>query len=343
MGAAAPPSAWRLALLAGVFFTGMTLMEIVLEGATRRFSHAETVGLLLTLAQFSGCTVLAVLGGGASGAVQGPAAPEGPAAAARGWLPFVGLSCLVWCGTGLANVAVSWVQYPVKVVFKSSKLIPTMGVSVLMGNSRTFGALDYLAAVLLCAGAAGFSFHAGKIGESSQLVLLGIALLTCTMFCDAVSANAQQRLMQRTGVPPMVMMLRLNLCGVLVSLGILAASGQAGVAARLLAAEPLVLAYMAGVGGSIAVGVWANTVLISEAGSVVAVGVATVRKVATMVLSYAIYRKPFRSLHAVAFLLMVAGLVLSEVVRSRPRAPEKGKLGEESRLVQESGRLEKHV
>ncbi|CAK0868549.1 unnamed protein product, partial [Prorocentrum cordatum] len=205
-----------LALLAGVFFTGMTLMEIVLEGATRRFSHAETVGLLLTLAQFSGCTVLAVLGGGASGAVQGPAAPEGPAAAARGWLPFVGLSCLVWCGTGLANVAVSWVQYPVKVVFKSSKLIPTMGVSVLMGNSRTFGALDYLAAVLLCAGAAGFSFHAGKIGESSQLVLLGIALLTCTMFCDAVSANAQQRLMQRTGVPPMVMMLRLNLCGVLV-------------------------------------------------------------------------------------------------------------------------------
>jgi adenosine 3'-phospho 5'-phosphosulfate transporter B3 len=296
----------------------------------------------VTLGQFFGCTVLALLGGGCGGAPQGPR-QEGLVAWARAWLPFVGLSCLVWCGTGLANVAVSWVQYPVKVVFKSSKLIPTMGVSVLMGNSRAFGALDYLAAVCLCGGAAGFSFHAGKGGESSQLVALGIALLTCTMFCDAVSANTQQLLMQRTGVPPMVMMLRLNFCGVLVSLAIIAASGQAGVAAGLLVSEPLVLAYMAGVGGSIAVGVWANTVLISEAGSVVAVGVATVRKVVTMALSYAIYKKPFERVHVVAFVLMVVGLVLSEVVRTRPRAPDESKLSEKSRLVQESDRLEKHV
>ena len=68
------------------------------------------------------------------------------------WLPFLGLSFLVFMSTALSNHAVHYVQYPVKVVFKSSKLLPTMLVSTCIGNSKAFGVADYAAALLLCVG-----------------------------------------------------------------------------------------------------------------------------------------------------------------------------------------------
>lgn len=298
----------------------MTVMEVVLEGAMKSVTQSpdfSCMAMLVTLGQFLGCLLLALPGGACN------EAPQQDAVSLRErfnvWLPYIGLACLVWCATGLANLAVSWVQYPVKVVFKSSKLIPTMLVSVFMGNSRPFTAVQYLAAMMLCAGTAGFSMNQGAKGTSDKFIILGITFLILAVFSDAIVANFQQRLMQRRGVPPMLVMFRLNVCGVLVSSLTILLSGRARQSIDLMIRQPNTAGYVAGVGASIAIGVWANTQLINEAGSVLVVGVATVRKVLTMILSYCIFPKPLSRMQVISSIVVLCGIIIAERDASRPK------------------------
>merc|ERR1719215_184002 len=113
------------------------------------------------------------------------------------WLPYTWLALLLFCGTGFANMAVAWVQYPVKVVIKSSKLIPTMAVSAVIGNSRSFVGHEYLAALLICLGTATFSYHAGRADAPPEMVVLGIGMLIVAILGDVVAVNTQQWMMQR--------------------------------------------------------------------------------------------------------------------------------------------------
>merc|ERR1719265_2573604 len=127
----------------------------------------------MTCGQFTGCVILAL----ASGGLRNDGGD-------RSWLPYMGLVACVFGGTGLPNIAAGWVQYPVKVLFKSSKLIPTMLVSVLMANSKSFAWVEYIAAGLMCIGTAGFSFKPGQSDAPSSYVTLGIILLCMSTICD---------------------------------------------------------------------------------------------------------------------------------------------------------------
>ena len=151
-------------------------------------------------------------------------------------VPYLKLSLVVAGATALATRSLVYVSYPTKVrrshiqserispssldaglacndysqvVFKSAKLIPTMAVDSCLdhggsGGSK-YGWIDYLAAILLCAGAAGFSF-AGSSQSSSGAVggggssseLYGVALLGASVVCDAFLPNLQKRLMSRS-------------------------------------------------------------------------------------------------------------------------------------------------
>merc|ERR1712124_101364 len=137
--------------------------ELVCEAMSRNVVgiDAPTMGLSITLAQFSGCFLVASLGGGRL-------LTSGKGMSAFTWTslsPYALLSFLILCGTGLANIAIGYVQYPVKVVFKSSKLVPVMIVSVIMGNSKPFRWKEYVGAVLICLGTAGFAWKPGKDDE----------------------------------------------------------------------------------------------------------------------------------------------------------------------------------
>ena len=93
------------------------------------------------------------------------------------------------------------------------------------------------------------------------------------------------------------------------------ASGSLAAAGRATASRPLLLVYLFAVGVGLGTAVLAYTRLIQVSGPVVAVGVATLRKVATVVLSYVIFPdKPLTSLHKATGLLVLAGLVLSTAV-----------------------------
>lgn len=293
-------------MLSVLFMSMLILEEVVIERCSRggTFSGASSLGFGISVAEFSGCFLLAKFCGG-------QLLPE-----FGSWgrtLPtYMVLAFLVFCGSALPNYSVGLVQYPVKVVFKSSKLIPVMIVSVCLRNSRAYSRKEFLAAVLLCGGTAGFAIGAGRAGEPARMVYLGMGLLIVAVFADALLANFQQRMMQDSQVNPNSMMARVNFLGLA---GLLICNSFSGEAARLVAhgrADSEVFFNMVLIMFTFSVGVWAYTHLINEAGAVFAVGVATLRKVVTVILSYSIFPKPFTSLHAVSACTLLAGMVLAQ-------------------------------
>ena len=206
--AAAAAAAWSAVLpLALGFFVAQVLQELTMEGLFAHFDglpDSEGLSLAATFAQFLGCIAVPMVVGGVSGgkqtkALAAAAAEPEPLPALVSWLPFVGLTALVMTTNMLGTQAVHYVDYPVKVVFKSTKLIPTMLISTAMGNARNWSILDYSAALLLCGSAASFAFSASstpKQGEKAHLArgqaLIGIGMLVTAVCADALVPNCQQ-------------------------------------------------------------------------------------------------------------------------------------------------------
>ncbi|KAK3278678.1 hypothetical protein CYMTET_13399 [Cymbomonas tetramitiformis] len=245
------------------------------------------------------------------------------------WRSYVALAFLVFLSTAISNEAVKYVSYTVKVVFKSSKLVPTMIVSTMMGNSKKFSAFDYFAALLICGGTAVFAY-AGQ-GDSSHskaehtAMLMGMGLLLISIFADALVPNAQQWFMTgQDAISETQLMQRTNAAGSLLLLLFMSVSAQLGPCIVLSIQHPYVNLNLSGIGVALFFGVFCMTRLIKKAGSVFAVGVSTCRKVVTVVLSYVFFPKPLETNHFVGGLLVLGGLILSEIVsKLKPRSVEK--------------------
>ena len=279
-----------------------------------------------------------------------------PSGDAKPPLPIVAsLSALVFASTALANWALDFIVFPAKVVVKSAKLVPTMVVSVMMGNSGKFAAVDYVAAILLCAGAAGFALASGTsnspaasavaevpapvpgVGVATNVVSapesvtatttdgvapprstawIGLLMLVMATTADALVPNLQQKTM-RQGVSAEQLALSVNVFGAVSIFVALVLSGSLSVwmAVWTLDATSLVLMLLGGI--CTGVGVMSYTFLIAEAGSVTAVVVSTLRKVVTIILSFALLPRPdktFGAVHAVSTVLVALGMGLQPLL-----------------------------
>lgn len=121
----------------------------------------------------------------------------------RSWWPFVAISAMVFLSNSLSQYSTHYVEFSLKIVAKSSKLMPTMLISGLLGNSRYFQAVDYIAAILLCAGTALFSY--------SPKGCKGMCALGLSCVFDGLVPNVQQRLLRDT--TPSELMARTNAVG----------------------------------------------------------------------------------------------------------------------------------
>ena len=88
-------------------------------------------------------------------------------------------------------------------------------------------------------------------------------------------------------------------------------------------ANPLLLGYLTLIGVGLSVAVLAYTQLIKSASSVVAVAVGTVRKVATVVLSYIVFPKPLLPIHVWSGMLVLAGVLLHSYSKKKKKNSKK--------------------
>ncbi|KAH9249037.1 hypothetical protein BASA81_013249 [Batrachochytrium salamandrivorans] len=306
--------------LALVFCLGQLVQELIAEAIFTTFEFPQPkieVAMVYAWFQHMGTVLVAFVSlRMLAPNHKTPSSEGGGGGETRSWLAMVALAGLIFASTVLPNLALEFVHFPAKVVTKSSKLVPTMLVSVCMGNSLAFGWMDYASALLLISGAVVFALASSRESEKSpkhsEYAVVGLGLLTVASLADALVPNIQQVLMRTGQASAQHLAIKVNLIGQAGILGYLLLLGE-GEWVAWLVGHPNTLALMTGSGLMLGVAVIAYTMLIREAGSVLAVAVATVRKVATITLSYLVFPgngKTFDQSHLLAVALVGLGMGL---------------------------------
>jgi len=300
-----------------IFFGAMIGMEIALEAASKHFGGLDSLAAAATCFQFSFCVLFPLILSKGKGLENLPKTRQEV-------LPYIRLSCLVFGATALATQSVRYVTYPTKVIFKSAKLIPTMVVATVWQNQR-YSRMEYLAAIFLCLGAAGFGYSNTNNDKESTYptgAIWGIFLLLISITCDAVVPNYQKTLLNQ-GVSAGQLMININTVGTGAVLTYMLVTGQLVEVIATCYQHPLLLFYLACVGSGLATAVWAYTKLIQATSSVVAVAVSTLRKVGTICLSYILFPKPILPLHTYSGLLVLLGMILSSYAKEQEHRPKR--------------------
>ncbi|CAJ1351030.1 unnamed protein product [Effrenium voratum] len=298
-----------------VSFCSTLLLEVLLESATRHGSGGA-LALGLTFGEFLGCCLIASFMGGT---LTDRSLGDGQRRRAgfRYWRPYLKLSTLLLIGTGLPNLAVSWVQYPLKVTIKSSKLMLAMAVAAMVGNSRKFRRDEYFVAFLLCVGNLAFSFGSGTTDAPASKTILGVICLLGASLSDTLAVNAQQKMMQEEHISPNSLMLRQNVVGLVASVVLLLSTNALPM---LFALGPKIIFYILGTGFLTGMSAWANTHMVNEAGAVAQARLSALRKFLTVVLSYLLFPKPLGAWRAGSLFLVALSLTV-HLYQCRKKSP----------------------
>lgn len=101
------------------------------------------------------------------------------------------LTVCLMSSSSLSNMALNYINFPTKVVFRSCKLIPTMAVASVV-HKKIFSSVEYFCAFCVCLGLVCFAGAEWNLAPSFHPI--GLAFVSLSVFADAVLPNAQERL-----------------------------------------------------------------------------------------------------------------------------------------------------
>jgi adenosine 3'-phospho 5'-phosphosulfate transporter B3 len=108
---------------------------------------------------------------------------------------YVQLSVWTMAGMYFTNWSLTYVNYPTRILAKSSKVIPVMIVGMIV-QGRYYSRLEYLSAFILAAGITLFTM--GDAYDSPRFDVRGLALISIGVFADAMTANFEEARLFRT-------------------------------------------------------------------------------------------------------------------------------------------------
>jgi len=237
------------------------------------------------------------------------------------------LATLTSGGLYTTNVALKYVNYPTRLVFKASKLLPTMVVGTLLQGKR-YGRAEYFAALTLVVGMSLFSL--GDVDTPPSAGLVGVGLLLVALVFDALTSNFEERYFFRTANPSSQaeVMQWSSIFGAVFALLPTAASGELGPALEHAREHPEVLTTIAIFSGAGYVSVVLVLVLIKHFSASDAEIVKGTRKVLQIAASFYLYPKPLNWRYTAGAGLVLASLYALARLRgssSRERSATKGK------------------
>jgi len=231
--------------------------------------------------------------------------------------PISAYPLLTFCllsSSSLSNLALNFINFPTKVVFRSCKLIPTMIVASIV-HKKVFASVEYLFAFCICLGLVLFAVADWEVSPSFNPI--GLVLVTLSVCADAVLPNLQERLFRMgstrlevtfyTNIFTLVAMtITTFLSGDLMGLIDFA---QNSPDRTRLCRYILVYTFVAYIAISFHMGV------VRRFGGVSAVLLATGRKGMTLILSFVLFPKKFSWLYVFGALMVLGGLMLSSLFK----------------------------
>ena len=232
----------------------------------------------------------------------------GSAAERRGPLHvYAGVGFSLALGTGLGKIAFRHLNYATGTVLKSMKLLPVLALSACW-LGRVYSAAEVVAACLMVAAAALFGLGERALEPSFHPV--GIALSFACLGAQAVQSNLQDTLLRDRGCSVHEVMLYANAFGAIAVLILTICTGELAAAIPFFLSSHHALALLLVRSLSFYVGALFYTMLMQRAGAVTAVAVTTLRKILTVVMSFAFFPKPWSDHYAYGGVCLLVALIL---------------------------------
>ena len=261
---------------------------------------------------------------------------------------------------GLGNTSLNYSPYPLKVAFKSCKLVPTMILGACV-TGRYHTSRQYVAALVMGLGLAILTaadvttsdFHTGDVHHvvvvpvgSSIFGLgayIGPILLGISVIFDSIIPNLQEQLLQVTRVQPSLMILVSNAIMCIVLLMYTFYSGELRTAYMYCIAHPSASIVLLAQGVCAYLGLRCYLIIIRDHGGVIGVLLANARKVVTIILSFILFAKPFNREHVGGLVLVCLGVYLGSMkttTRKKKKGMKKEKRCGDEKMIIKNGIVE---
>jgi len=228
------------------------------------------------------------------------------------------LSLFLVISLALSNKAIVYLNYPTKVVLKSSKLIPMM----LMGRvwfGKLYIKAQYLATILLLIGICLFSLADFSVSDTSTMNfhVQGIVFMVLSITAEALGQHFQEGVIAKYNCTEREMVFANSIIGTGILAIFLVLTGEISAAFDYCVKYPHIylkigLLSVLGYLGALTV-----LTLIKTYGLFIAMSVANARKLFTIILSFMLFPKPFSFIYVVASVFAFAGIGLNIYIKNK--------------------------
>ena len=239
--------------------------------------------------------------------------------------------------SAISNTMSSWAQYkalkyvsfPLQNLFKSTKVIPVMGMGRLL-RGVTYTITEYLEAIVITAGVVTFSMAKGGHGDSERNSVLGVMLLLTYVSFDSFTSQYQTKLFKEHGkIDQYHMMFWINSWAIVLSFGAIVLSGEVSTVFFFLRANPSAFVYNLITAVTSATGQYFIFYTIKEFGPIVFTVIMATRQLLSMIISSILFHHPLTVLSYVGGLLVFSAVFHSirrQVLKKNAAEAEKAAL-----------------
>mmetsp|Transcript_84876 Transcript_84876/g.274368 ORF Transcript_84876/g.274368 Transcript_84876/m.274368 type:complete len:844 (-) Transcript_84876:81-2612(-) len=221
---------------------------------------------------------------------------------------YVKLSVLTMGGMYLTNWSLKYLSYPLRVVFKSSKLVPTMMLSVVYLKKR-YSRTQYLSVALLTLGVVLFTL--GDARGKAVFDPKGLVLIFVGSFAESLAANFEEkRLFNQLGCPATEVLLYSSLFGTVWAGTADVLQGDFLPALRHSRDHPEAVLLICGAAVAGYVAMTGVLVLVKNFGATLAEIVKSCRKILTICISFLLYGKQWTVFHIVGGLFFTSSIAV---------------------------------
>ena len=226
---------------------------------------------------------------------------------------YIALALATLTTMGFSNSSLGYLNYPTQVIFKCCKLIPVLIGGILI-QRKSYGFLDFSAAVLMSLGLIFFTLADSKISPNFHPG--GVAFISIALLADAFLGNLQEKAMkQYQAGNAEVIFWSYSVGFAYLSAGLLAA-GKLASGIEYFSRDPF-SAYGDAVVFSISgfLGMQIVLTLVKQFGALITVTVTSFRKVVSVVISFAVFSKPFSVNYVYSGCLVLFGIYLNVMAK----------------------------
>eukprot|EP00605_Chrysophyceae_sp_TOSAG23-4_P001900 GSChrysophyteH1.ASY1.ANO1.2098.1 assembled CDS len=237
------------------------------------------------------------------------------------WGSYCALCVFLIISSATSNIALNYINYPTKVVFRSCKLIPTMVIAVLF-NKKRIKTYEFMLGGGVSLGMVLFAIADFKV--SPNFNFLGLALVSTSVIADAFLPNYQERIFSQGSSRIEVTYYTNILCLSGMTL-FFTLSGDLQEAFAYAFANPHALKLMVIYTFLAYFAISTHMCLVREFGGVTTVLVGNTRKAITIVISFLLFPKPLSQLYVWGGILVFGSLCTIAYYKEREAKEEKRK------------------